>query len=372
MTKIDLPYLKLTRARGKLYAYYRRGGQFVRINAEIGSTEFLAAYQAVHAGYSPPGAPASSIDKPIPGSFKALWLAYTDSSEWRGLAVGTQNFYRHHITPLLETNGHSAVNLLTREFLVRRADELSATPRKANCFIGVMRMLMNWAIDRGWRKDNPANAIKAKKTANKAHRVWSADEIAVMTGPEAGPVAIPVLIGLFTAQRLGDVLAMRWTAYDGEWIRLRQESKQQKTGAELDIPVHPTLRAALDSLPRTAAQICTRVDGVPWNIETFKHRFMSTRAKLGMPKEIHFHGLRHSAASWLAESGATIDEIRSITGHKTTAMASHYTQGAAQKVLARSAMDRLVVSLKHETSGKRTGKHRSEIDNKSSHSIENK
>jgi integrase len=366
LTKIELPYLKLTTARGRVYAYYRRDGSMVRIQADVGTEGFLAAYQAVHAAHAERGKPAAPGDRVIPGSFKALWLAYNASAEWRSLAPLTKDSYRGLITPVLESNGDSAVSKLTREWLVRRADLLSATPRKANNFISVMRLLMNWAIERGWRNDNPASSIKPKKTANKAHRVWSVAEIETMTGPHAEVIKVPVLLGLFTAQRLGDVLTMPWSAYDGEWLRLREASKQQKTGVELDIPVHPTLRATLDGLPRTAAEICTRQDGQAWKIDHFKHVFMATRRRLNLPEDLHFHGLRHSAASWLAESGATIDEIRAITGHKSTAMASHYTRGAAQKVLARSAMDRLVVSLKHEASGKHSGKHDSGSDGKRS------
>ncbi|WP_408858573.1 tyrosine-type recombinase/integrase [Acidiphilium sp. PA] len=66
--------------------------------------------------------------------------------------------------------------------------------------------------------------------------------------------------------------------------------------------------------------------------------FIATRRRLERPEDLYFHGLRHSVASWLAGSGATVDAIRAITGHKPIAMASHYTPGAAQKLLARSAM----------------------------------
>lgn len=170
-----------------------------------------------------------------------------------------------------------------------------------------------------------------------ARSPWRDAEIAIMTGPHAGALALPVLIALYTAQRLGDVLRLPWSAYDGETIRLRQG----KTGAELALPVHPVLQAALATAPRTAITICTRPDGHAWKADHFKHRFARTRERLGLPDDMHFHGLRHSAASHLAEAGCTHAEIAAITGHKSAAMVSHYTRGAAQKKLAQAAIARL-------------------------------
>ena len=38
-----------------------------------------------------------------------------------------------------------------------------------------------------------------------------------------------------------------------------------------------------------------------------------------------FHDLRHSAASYLAMSGATLSEIAAVLGHKTLAMVKRYS-----------------------------------------------
>ncbi|MCB1770973.1 MAG: tyrosine-type recombinase/integrase, partial [Candidatus Competibacteraceae bacterium] len=41
-------------------------------------------------------------------------------------------------------------------------------------------------------------------------------------------------------------------------------------------------------------------------------------------EDFHWHDLRHSAASYLAMSGATLQEIAAILGHKTLAMVKRY------------------------------------------------
>ena len=55
-------------------------------------------------------------------------------------------------------------------------------------------------------------------------------------------------------------------------------------------------------------------------------------------EDFRFHDLRHSAASELAMSGATLAEIAEVLGHKTLAMVkrySHLTEQHTSKVVAR-------------------------------------
>ncbi len=77
--------------------------------------------------------------------------------------------------------------------------------------------------------------------------------------------------------------------------------------------------------------------GASW----YEHRFAQVRAELGLAGDLHFHGLRHTMASQLAESGASDAEIQSVTGHKTRAMVAHYTEQARQRRLAAAAIARL-------------------------------
>ena len=54
--------------------------------------------------------------------------------------------------------------------------------------------------------------------------------------------------------------------------------------------------------------------------------------------DFRFHDLRHSAASYLAMSGATLAEIEEVLGHKTLQMVkrySHLTEQHTSKVVAR-------------------------------------
>jgi integrase len=49
-------------------------------------------------------------------------------------------------------------------------------------------------------------------------------------------------------------------------------------------------------------------------------------------------GLRHTAATKLADAGADAETIAAVTGHKSMAMVRHYTESRDKKKLARAAI----------------------------------
>lgn len=336
MAPVNLPYLHIVTARGRQYAYYRRGVLRARIPGEIGALEWLAAYQSMHEQAEAKAATVTAPTPVISGSFRALWLAYRQSAEWSALRQITQEGYTRLIEPLLPRWGQMPVAQLPPEWVQRRMDEM--TPARANHFLAVLKLLLNWSIPRGWLKINPAAHISRTKHKPQSHRIWADAEIAAMTGQDAGLVALPVLLALYTGQRLGDVLRLPWSAYDGQTITI---AAQGKTGARVVVPVLPELRTALNSEERRAVTICARQDGHAWKIDHFKHVFAGTRAKLGLTDDLHFHGLRHSAAVQLAEAGCTPHEIAAVTGHRSLSMVSRYTAQVQQEALAAAAMAKL-------------------------------
>lgn len=136
------------------------------------------------------------------------------------------------------------------------------------------------------------------------------------------------------------MLQIPWSAYDGRTITLKQNKGREKSTIMV-IPVHQVLKSTLDATPKTAMTICIRKDGHSWKIDHFAKIYAKTRTKLGLASDVHFHGLRHSSASRMAEAGASDAEVQAITGHKTRAMVELYTAGAKQKKLAKGATSHL-------------------------------
>jgi hypothetical protein len=60
------------------------------------------------------------------------------------------------IEPLAETHGHKPVALLERRHVKQWRDARGKTPGMANMVVRVVRMLLNYAVDNEYRRDNPA------------------------------------------------------------------------------------------------------------------------------------------------------------------------------------------------------------------------
>jgi site-specific recombinase XerD len=82
--------------------------------------------------------------------------------------------------------------------------------------------------------------------------------------------------------------------------------------------------------------------GRPFSQAGFSKWFSERASMAGLPKNSSPHGLRKSAASNLAEAGATTAEIAAFTGHKSARELEVYTKAASQKALADHALTKLI------------------------------
>jgi integrase len=360
---VDLPYLWTPTIKGNRYAYYRRFGRRDRLPA-IEAPDFLAAYQRAHAAAEAEATAAQSAgpEKVIPGSLAALIVAYRSSDAWRGLSPASRDDYDVALTPLRDRYGHLPVATMPRAFVFKLRDEYAqmpamtkgvkpkpvldadgkqviiATPRRANRIVAVLRLLFSWGVDRGWRKDNPALRPGRLKTGP-GYATWKPADVAAFLSCEAigEPMKRALLLGLGTGQRKGDCLTMTKAARQGGAI----EVVQAKTGTRLWLPEHADLTHALDAAPKhDALTLLTRPDGKPWKLDHFNHAFVEATRAAGLTG-LSFHGLRKTAAAWLAEAGASASEIAAITGHRTLGEVTRYTAGADQKSRATAAMGKL-------------------------------
>ncbi len=119
--------------------------------------------------------------------------------------------------------------------------------------------------------------------------------------------------------------------------------KQQKTGAELLVPVHSELQSVLDKAreARTDLVLLTTYFGEMFTVDGFSQRMRDAITDASLPTSCQPHGLRKAAGRRLAEAGCSAHEIMSILGHRSLAEAERYTKEADQKRLAAAAISRL-------------------------------
>lgn len=320
--------------------YFRRPGfKRVALPGLPWTPTFMAAYEAAMAGQH------ATPTRGKPGSLAALATSYFASAAYRQLKASSQSTYNNAIARLCKAKDKHGTELGTLSAATMRRDHVVALmaaqagkPESANQVRKVLRAMMRHAVEVGIRADDPTRDVKAIRIkGNTGFHSWTEPEIArfeayFIVGTKA---RLAQALLLYTGQRRSDVVGMgRQHDKDGA-IHVRQV----KTGTELVIPIHSTLRKIIDATPSEHLIFLTTQYGKPFTPAGFGNWFSERCNEAGLP-HCSAHGLRKAAARRLAEAGCTTHEIAAITGHASLREIERYTKAAEQKRLAVAAMNK--------------------------------
>jgi enterobacteria phage integrase len=334
MTLLRLKYLKVYRDRhGTVRRYFRRRGQKdLPLKGDPGTAEFMQAYQAAF------GTRAPAVDEAKAGTFGRLIADYRRSAGFANLKPSSQKLYKLVLDRIAERHGHRLVRDARRSDARKMVEEIGAAkPAMANITRAVLRLLMQYAVDAELRLDNPVTGLKAYRTGTR--HTWTDDELSQFerSWPLGTRERLAFALLLFTGQRAGDVVKMRRSELSDGLIRVIQE----KTGAELSIPLHPALIAAIKAAPAKGVTLIGDANGRPIKRATLTLIMRKAVESAGLPTRCVAHGLRKAIMRRLAESGSSTKEIAAISGHRTLKEIERYTAAADQVRLSKGAMAKL-------------------------------
>lgn len=316
------------------YRYRAKGQSATYLPGVPGSPEFAEAYSAAIAGLPRP----IGASRTVPGSINALAVVIYASAEWEALAPATRRTYRGILEQLREAHGDRQVKALDVAICHRLRDRKKATPTAANNLIKVLRWALEIAITRGMIGTNPALSVRPLPIRSDGHHTWTETEIAAFE--ERWPVGTRERLAfdlyLYTGQRLSDVRGMGRQHVRGDRIMVRQ----QKTKAVVDIPIHQSLKASLDTVPADQMVFILTNWGEPYSEKGIGNWFGDASRAAGLVR-CSAHGLRKAMGRRLAEAGCTTHEIAAVLGHTTLKEVERYTRDAQRHGLATSALSRI-------------------------------
>ena len=261
---------------------------------------------------------------------------YQRSPEFDRLAARTKADYIKHLGFLSDRLGHLEPESIERHHVINWRDTWADhSPHRANYRLRILRIVMERAIDYGLLPTggNPARGVSEVKYSRKERQPWPDHLVAAARSSAEGRTALLFELLLGTGQRIGDVLAMKWSDFDGEAISV----KQSKTGTNLWIPAPKRLLQALETAQRRSVFILTNHAATgPWSYRGAHDAIMKLRRQIGA-ESYDIHSLRYTATAELARVGLDDQQIMSITGHKTNRMVQLYAGAERQKARARMA-----------------------------------
>jgi integrase len=129
------------------------------------------------------------------------------------------------------------------------------------------------------------------------------------------PMADIIRVCILCAFRRGEVVKLRWDDLDEakKLVRVRdRKDPRKKSGNDQWVPLLGEAWEIIQRQPRREGE--PRI--FPCPVDSVSKTFTTACQALSIP-DLHFHDMRHEAASALAEAGWTIPEIAAVTGHRS-------------------------------------------------------
>ncbi len=160
-----------------------------------------------------------------------------------------------------------------------------------------------------------------------------------------------------TGMRLKEVVGLRWEDMDRS-AGVIYVPEDSKTGMRV-IPMSETVQQVLAGQVRhlLSPMVFVKPDGRDYTSEAAR-TWISQATKRAMRKagveDATFHSLRHTAAAWMVQEGATLFEVQNVLGHSTPAMTQRYAHLQPDHLRkAVKALDRKLKSSKTRSTSKK-------------------
>ncbi|CAH0355352.1 site-specific integrase [Sphingobium sp. CECT 9361] len=323
-----LMYVKQVRAKGTLYLYFDTGQRdskgkkiFKRLPPKSDKS-FGGAYAAMLGHRSR----RTQAENPL--LLKHFVDLYQGSAQYKKLQPSTQKLYRIYQQSLAMALGEGPAGEIERKDIILMLDRMADKPGAANMVLAAARALYTWGRKRGHVDNDPCRDIDMMEVGE--HDAWPVDLVTAALAAEDDRVRLAVNLLYYTAQRIGDVCAMRWSHIGNDRIAVVQE----KTGKVMEIPIHEALVAELAKHPRGLGTILN-YHGKQIAAATLRKSIKGFCSARGF--DIVPHGLRKNAVNALLEAGCSAAETAAISG-QSLQMVEHYAKGRSQNKLASAAI----------------------------------
>ena len=276
-----------------------------------------------------------------------VYTAFEGSHNRKSCGAGELKQYKCYVTRFVAWMAEKfpdvrVMRQVSADHVERFADALAKdkTPATFNRHILLLKSVWKVLRKTGRLAENPWEDIQKKDAVSQTRRELTVEELVKVSNKTDGEMRILFALGIYTGQRLGDCARLQWGNVDlvRGIISLMPSKTKRHAQKRVVIPIHQTLFGLLNETPpsrrkgyvvpeiaalyqRDAAALSNRISEVfhACDIETTVKE-EGKRAKV----VVGFHSLRHTFVSLTANSGASLANVRSMTGHATTDMALHY------------------------------------------------
>ena len=240
-------------------------------------------------------------------------------------AYDDRGMLRTWILPALGAKKVAAIRPADIEALHAKITKTGAATR-ANRVVGLLSRLLSLAVRWEYVERNVARGAVQRNPETKRKRYLSPSEISQLsTALAEAPsqrAADAIRLLMLTGARRTEVCAATWDQFDleaGTWMKPSAVTKQS---TDHHVPLSAPALQLLNAMePKPTGYLFPGRNGAGYlNIRT---TWESVRKAAGID-DVHLHDLRHSFASILVSSGASLPLIGALLGHSNPATTARY------------------------------------------------
>lgn len=224
------------------------------------------------------------------------------------------------------------------------------SPATASRRRAAVRQFYRFAVEEGWRQDDPARRVEAPRRGRPLPKLLGRDEVAALiaaAGDKDGPAGLRLacIVELLYASglRVSECVALPFAAVARDPAYVMVKGKGGKTRLA---PLNDAARAALKAyLEVRRGYLAPGVKESPWLFPSprgMEGRLTTRRlaqlldeaaADAGIdPERVSPHVLRHAFATHLLEGGADLRVVQTLLGHADIATTQIYTHVAETRL----------------------------------------
>jgi integrase len=233
-----------------------------------------------------------------------------------------------------------------RDVAVLVADVAERAPVLANRVLSTTRRLFGWAIGQGLIQANPCDRIERPTTERGRERVLSTSEIRSLWHAFDPAWGTLFRLCLLTAQRVGEVITMRWADIDDDWWTVPSEDAKNELSHR--VPISPQAVQVLRGVPRRGEYVFCSPRAPERPLRGYRKAFKRACTIAGV-ENARPHDLRRTAASMMTSMGVSRIVVGHILNHAergVTAVYDRYSYDAEKRAALNVWSERLLDAVK--------------------------
>lgn len=277
------------------------------------------------------------IDKFLRSKFVLMNLAPNTQKEYKGMlwlgadtVISSGRFGSHKIV----------------EVKFRHADEFYSTlvdergPNSAAVTCAIMRRCFTIGVRWEYLPSNPFSGLEIQQPKRR-ETVWTSEQLEqfyeTCDATGRNDLALAVRLAYATSARPSDIL--RWQKKNYDPVENKLFFTQKKTGNDVFMPLEPDIAEHFTTLDHDEDYVVVNEQTMePFNLTVFSKAFRRVMEVAGLPSTLQFRDIRRTALTELGDSGASAEEIMSVSGHRSRKLLDVYVNKTM--VQATNAMDK--------------------------------